>query len=291
MDVNVHGEPIQEGRRIAKGNVTRDVVSIGFTQADLGEGNATGVLVRDSVCLSGDGGNQACADVTMVATIRLDDIPFSAMPHDGIIGLGLQGLAAGPFLNFLGRLSDGSKPVVSQFGISFGPTNGEIYFGGHNAARLAAPLQWFPVVTPADGYWQVAVGSVQVGNVTVDACHKGCRGVIDTGASRIGVLPTRLRKLRTALASSPGIDASCHGPDLKFDLGGFVLTLRSEDYTDAACTPQLGVLNLEEPAFTGVYAFGETVLRRYYAAFDWEALRVGFAPASPDALFSEIITV
>lgn len=75
--------------------------------------------------------------------------------------------------------------------------------------------------------------------------------------------------------------AGCTGPTLEFDLGAIVIALEAPDYSDESCKPALGPLNLEEPAFVGVYAFGESVLRRYYAAFDWESQRVGFAPAFP----------
>jgi len=57
-----------------------------------------------------------------------------------------------------------------------------------------------------------------------------------------------------------------------------MLTLEPQDYTDSTCAPLLGPLSLDEPKFTGVYTFGETVLRRYYAAFDWEKRKLGFAP-------------
>ena len=39
-----------------------------------------------------------------------------------------------------------------------------------------------------DGFWEVAIQSVRLGNLTVHACAAphGCRGIIDTGASRLG---------------------------------------------------------------------------------------------------------
>merc|ERR1739848_85957 len=115
----------------------------------------------------------------------------------------------------------------------------------------------------------------------------------DTGASRLGVQESKLPKLQSALALSAFTDGGCQGPDLTFDLGGVALTLQSSDYTNAECIPQLGPLHLEEPQFTGVYAFGETVLRHYYAAFDWEAKRIGFAPLvqSPVAVSEQSVIV
>merc|ERR1719360_271647 len=70
----------------------------------------------------------------------------------------------------------------------------------------------------------------------------------------------------------------CKGPNLSFDLGGFSLSFEAKDYAGVNCAPDLGLLNLDEPKFVGIYAFGETLLRRYYAAFDWEHRKLGFAP-------------
>ena len=39
---------------------------------------------------------------------------------------------------------------------------------------------------PQDGFWEVEVKAVRLGNLTLDHCAKGCRGIIDTGASRWG---------------------------------------------------------------------------------------------------------
>jgi len=282
MDVNADGSPVQEGRRMAKGNVTRSAVEISFTQADLGEGTAKAVVVRDQLCMEGDAG-PACVDMALLPAIHMDDTPFRAMPSDGIVGLGLETLAAHPMFSFMGRLAEGSKNVLPQFGISFNTAGGQIYFGGQNP-HLASAIQWFPVDHPEAGYWQVAIQAVRVGNLTVDSCHGGCHGVVDTGAAILGVQASKIQRLRNALKSTSMPHGKCSGPTLEFDLGGMVLTLDAPDYTGTACQPELGSLNLQEPEFMGVYAFGGTVLRRYYAAFDWSSQRVGFAPASRDEL-------
>jgi hypothetical protein len=278
-DVNVDGEPVVKENRLAKGTVMRQVASTEFTQADLGEGKATGVLVRDEICLGSRDG-PACASVAMVAATKLEDVPFRAMPHDGIIGLGLDGLSAGPLCSFLDQLFSGSKDMLPQIGIYFGTDAGELYIGSHDRAMIAEPLRWFPVSHPENGYWQVEVLAVRAGNITVDDCKGGCHGLVDTGASRIGVQEARMAKLQQALASTQLPAGGCQGPTLEFDLGGMVLTLQPSDYANDACTPQLSPLDLDEPKFAGLYALGERVLRRYYAAFDWEAKRVGFAPSA-----------
>merc|ERR1740129_1926329 len=169
--------------------------------------------------------------------------------------------------------------TLPQFGLALGTEGGELHLGGHDPAHLAGPLRWYPVDHPEAGLWQVSVQSVRVGSVTVDDCRQGCHGIVDSGVSRLGVQASKLHKLQSRLAvASPGQIAGCRGPSLTFELGGMALTLEAVDYTDSDCTPLLGKLDLEEPEWVGVYAFGSTMLRRYYAAFDWQHRRLGFAP-------------
>lgn len=282
MDVDAKGEAVQAGQRLATGTVTRDGVELGFSQSDLGEGDVTGVLVRDTFCVGSTG--DACVDMTVLAATKMDDTPFRFMPSDGIVGLGLEGLATSPLCSFFERLLEGSTGVLPQFGLAFGAEGGELHLGGHDAAKLGAPLRWFPVDHPEAGFWQVAIQAVRVGNATVDDCRQGCHGIVDSAVSRLGVQASKMGLMTSSLTSSTAASGSrCQGPDLTFDLGGMSLTLRAEDYAGRDCTPLLGALNLEEPEFVGVYAFGATVLRRYYTAFDWQEKKLGFAPLSRDS--------
>jgi pepsin A len=278
IDVNVDGDAVDKGHRFARHGMVRTGVSVDFTQADLGEGTAKAVVVRDNVCMEGDKG-EACVDLEVVTAIEEQDTPFRAMPNDGIIGLGLESLAAGPLLSFMSRLMGESENVPSQFGISLGPEGGDIYFGGQSPS-LQSPLQWVDVNHPEGGYWQVAIKSVSVGGQIVDECKRGCHGIIDSGTSHLGVQSYRLHMLRPTLKTQILPEAGCTGPALEFDLGSTVVTLDAKDYSDESCTPAVGTLNLEEPAFIGVYAFGESVLRRYYVGFDFANKKVGFAPSA-----------
>jgi hypothetical protein len=275
-DVNVDGSAVDKGHRLARNGLIRTGVSVDFTQADLGEGQAKTVVVRENVCMEGDVGD-ACANLEIVTAINMTDVPFVAMPNDGIVGLGLESLAAGHMLSFMTILMEESKNVLPQFGLSFGMDGGDIYFGGQNPA-LTSPITWLPVDHPEGGYWQVEIKQVRVGGKVIDTCKRGCHGIVDSGTSHLGVQSYRLPMLRVAVVTELLPSAGCVGPTLEFDLGAMVLTLEAQDYVDESCKPALGPLNLEEPAFVGVYAFGESVLRRYYAAFDMENKKVGFVP-------------
>mmetsp|Transcript_13702 Transcript_13702/g.25685 ORF Transcript_13702/g.25685 Transcript_13702/m.25685 type:complete len:408 (+) Transcript_13702:82-1305(+) len=281
-DVNANGKPVKEGERLVKGQVTRDAVTVEFTQADLGEGAARAVLVHDDVCLGTEYGQKVCTGLDVMTAIKMDDELFEAMPYDGMLGLSMAGLSSGTGCVFFAQLMQSNPGFLPQFGLSLGAQSGEIFFGGHDSSRLAEPLRWFPVLHPDDGFWEVAVKQVRLGNLTLDACQPSCRGIVDTGASRLGVQEENFEAVRAALARGEAlVGGGCKGADLEFDLGELTLKLRAEDYlAGAACTPQLGSLSLDPKEYHGVYAFGESVLRRYYAAFDWQGKRIGFAPVA-----------
>ena len=282
VDVNANGQRVKERERLVRGKTKRDAVMVEFTQADLGEGAARAVLVHDDVCLGTEFGHQVCTNLDIMAAVNMDDELFDAMPYDGMLGLSLAGLSTQSGCVFFQRLMETNPSMLPQFGLSFGAQSGEIYFGGHNSARLAEELKWFSVLHPEDGFWEVAIQSVRLGNVTVDSCQEGCRGIIDTGSSRLGVQQNNFEALRAALSHAvPLVGGGCQGSDLEFDLGAMTLKLRVEDYvTGSDCEPQLGSLDLDAKDFHGVFAFGETVLRRYYTAFDWQEKRIGFAPVA-----------
>merc|ERR1719362_1403589 len=285
VDVNVDGSPVQEGSRIAKGRVKRTFATMGFSQADLGDGVAKGVLVRDHVCLSAGPDNhmshQACADLAVLAATQEDAMPFEAMPADGIIGLGLSGLSVSAFSNFYSRLMDSSHGMLPEFGMLLGETNGTILFGGHAPVdNFAAPLEWFPVLRPDEGFWQFEIVQVRVNGMVVEQCQHGCRAIVDTGSSHLGVQSDRRETILNSLQSALVSEGRCNGPDMQIDLPrGLTLTLTAGDYSDASCVVQVGALHLHEPQPRGVlFSLGTNVIRRYYTAFDWEAARIGFAP-------------
>jgi len=285
MDVNANGSPVQEGNRLAKGRVRRTFATMDFTQADLGDGVAKGVLVRDHVCLSAGPEHHtshlACADLAVLAALQEDAMPFESMPADGIIGLGLEGLSVSAFSNFYSRLMDNSHDVLPEFGMLLGETSGTILFGGRASVdNVAAPLEWFPVLRPHEGFWQFEIVQVRVNGMVVEQCQHGCRAVVDSGSSHLGVQSDRRESILNSLQSALFSDGKCNGPDLQIDLPrGLTLTLAARDYSDASCAVQLGALKLHEPQPRGVlFSLGTNVIRRYYTAFDWQAARIGFAP-------------
>lgn len=325
VDINADGTLVQDGQRLATGATTRDAISIGFSSLDLGDGTVTGHFVADAVCLQTESAmanhtglqrdaagrptgaawpSAACAEVGLVAATELSDTPFRAAPYDGSIGLGMQGLSIRRAFSFIetlgavpaagekGNLTMSEHTPLKQFALYHGRRFGEAAFGGHNPKRLASPLEWTPVHKPEEGYWQVPILGIRIGNLSLSACRDGsCRGIIDSCTSKLGAPSKMMPDFKFAFSRLPPfrqVDNSCVGPDLHLELaGGIELTLRAEDYArntgTATVECELAISPLELPdSFAGVFILGEPLLRRYYTVFDWSqgSERIGFGLAA-----------
>merc|ERR1712217_384138 len=104
-----------------------------------------------------------------------------------------------------------------------------IAFGGHEEQWAASEVRWTPVAMQELGYWQVQIKSVRIGDEVLEDCADGgCRAILDTGTSLLGVprqvSRTMHRLLARAVAEDSYTDPSeidCRrvaGQQLHFDL-------------------------------------------------------------------------
>jgi hypothetical protein len=236
-----------------------DRVTIGF-----GTGRVTGEFVRERVCLgsrsasngTADGPwlfDEPCVDMRVVNAVEMSSQPFKSFAFDGILGLGLSGLALYEEFSFFGLFAAeaGRRAPQHRGGLGAGAvaqfaaflTEGEdgetseMAFGGHDPTRALDPLSWAPVALPELGYWQVEIRAVRVGGVTLDICRDGtCRGVVDTGTSHLGVPAPYDVDLAALLTLEVGSSVTdCRGgdldvPALELEIPGRNLTLGAENY-------------------------------------------------------------
>jgi len=302
IDINADGSLVQPGRRQAPRSAPRDHITVGTTNLDLGDGLVAGQLLQEIVCflLPRAGKHETvCTEMGVLAATNMTEAPFRGMPNDGILGLGLSNLSIRSVFNFVTESQEQHGWPSQQFAFMFGSVGGELALGGHNPARLASPLAWVPVLRPEEGFWQVRIHAVRVGNRTIDGCtaSAGCRGVVDTCASSLGVPAPMADRLLAALSvpnqqaavrhvsdgSSHGGDAG-HCPDLHLDLdNGLTLTVHASEYAAVlgGCVPRAAALQLPSE-FSGVFLLGELVLQRYYSVFDVESRRIGFGLAATE---------
>lgn len=285
----------------------RDKVAIEF-----GTGEIEGEFVRELVCLkehmgqANFEGQNDCVMVRLITATQMTDEPFEAFVFDGVIGLGLEGLAVHPEFSFFGQMNRLGHLKEMRFGVFLSAddtTSSEISFGGHDPRRMATQdVHWTLVAHPEVGYWQVAIKRVVIGGESYAPCEAGgCSAIVDTGTSVLGVPRQDLMDLHWLLArkvKEEQGDLNCcnfPGPEVIFDLGdGLELKLGPEDYSrpkplhidnskthqsQVVCRASLLPVDMGEPLGTKVWILGEPMLRKYYTIFDWRERKIGFAPS------------
>jgi len=291
QDINSNGEPVKVD--FGALTVKRDVITLGVDSLDHGAGKATGDLLHEKVCVGKTLGRGRCMELGIIAATELTDVPFRNMPSDGIVGLGMSTLATNPFFHLLGQLQPWPGSSKS-FGLFLGENDGELALGGSNPSlqQPGQALHWASVHKPEEGYWQVSIRAVRLGNTTLACSHdskeivSGCRGIFDSSAAGIGV-PSNLAADLSRLVGN-----RCGKDDLVLELEGSTLRLSPEEY-QSHCSPMVSPTQLPE-ALSDVLILGQPFFRKYYMVFDWGEQKIGFAPAAPYVEAStekEVVTV
>lgn len=261
----------------------------------------------------GDG----CVDLRMVAATEMSEDPFSQFQFDGVLGLGLPGLSQTDKFNFLDTAAEmgawnaieGAERTFAVFLAVTEDEQSQITFGGWDESLMkeGQEFAWQSVRDPELGYWQLDVIGITANGVKNDFCNGGCRAVVDTGTSLLGV-PSQLgHQLTEALRHSPGAEGLCDQtrPLLEIHLANFTIALDPLDYSrpeianqdvaagasqssdksdqmQNACIPMLMHIDLPPPIGPNTLILGEPVLQKYYTAFDAGATRIGFANVRPE---------
>mmetsp|Transcript_29254 Transcript_29254/g.74407 ORF Transcript_29254/g.74407 Transcript_29254/m.74407 type:complete len:512 (+) Transcript_29254:147-1682(+) len=274
-----------DGTRVLPGQ-PRDQITVAF-----GTGEVTGQFVSDKLCLGKPGdevpqpghatvghanasvpatevatqrrldanasnvepADEGCIDLRVVMATQMTHEPFHAFAFDGVLGLGLDGLALAPEFSFFGMMIAQGRVTEPSFGVFLADNDDEVSelcFGGHAPDKVRGGLTWAPVSSPELGYWQIAIRAIRVGNRTLDFCNDGtCRAVVDTGTSLLAVpsafsdilqdeLEGPLKDPPPSVGNSGGEDEvdcrKAEGALLHFDIDGSTLTLAPGDYSRPA---------------------------------------------------------
>jgi len=276
-----------------------------------GTGQVDGRLSEQTLCIS-DGGLQddsvmsggkriaqnpiardVCFDGTILLAMNMSDKPFSDFVFDGVLGLGLPGLAVEP------EYSIWSMWNVEVLGLFISHTEGvpsELALGGHDESRLAGEVLWAPVHQPELGYWQIKLEGLTLGGEEFEGCSDGgCTAIVDSGSSAMGIPRSLGQGIFSKLSwkvDDPLTD--CRegvGPDMAFRFrgleGNFDLSLSRREYARASpikgkvCSAAfLPMPHMGSPMSDRVFILGEPMLRKYYTAYAAARRQVGFAPTS-----------
>ncbi|KAK9707945.1 aspartic proteinase precursor [Basidiobolus ranarum] len=243
-----------------------------------GTGSLTGTTGHDTV----DVGGLKITNQTIGLSTQEAEF-FTNTIADGILGLGFRQIseinAPPPFYNMVSeKLID--EPIFS-FWFGKYPSGGELTFGGVNNDRYSGEFQYAPVIR--EGYWEVALQGVSVGNRTLRITSNGA--AIDTGTSLIVMPDSEANAINRYIGATPlgaqGLySIPCTGdfPKVTLKFGGVNYTLGSEEYvlqdTDT-CISAFGSSGISQP----LWIVGDAFLRKYYTSYDLGQKRVGFALA------------
>mmetsp|Transcript_102073 Transcript_102073/g.195945 ORF Transcript_102073/g.195945 Transcript_102073/m.195945 type:complete len:532 (-) Transcript_102073:318-1913(-) len=237
----------QDGNEANSGMIDRVTISYGT-------GTIKGEFVRESVCLShaidGDASladadrtweHRPCISLQTVMAIEMSTLPFKHFGFDGIMGMGLSALSLSTQYSFLGMMTRSGQFSENHFGVFL--TDGEdgsqseLAFGGHNEERLIdpkSPLSWTPVIHADEGYWVVKVVAFRVGGQTLDFCKDGgCKAIMDTGTSHLGIPQPYDLDVVKMLTVAAGEMLDCRLADLppiEIELPGVNLTIHPDTY-------------------------------------------------------------
>jgi hypothetical protein len=229
--------------------------------------------------------------------------PFIELPFDGIFGLGLEGLSAGPNFNFVNRLVASNSTLQEPMFAFFlrdlkSEEDSEVTLGGYRKEKLSGPMHWLPV--PHDeavdkGYWLVTMRDVVVNGKKLNLCDDPlrdpgtaprCLVAMDTGSSLTMGPPREM----SAMLSAIGLKDDCSNvktlPTLTFLMEGvggevFEMVLEPQDYGEYdadSCATGFQPLALP-PNIGPMWVFGQTVLRKYYTVYDPKRWQVGIGLA------------
>jgi hypothetical protein len=231
---------------------------------------------------------------------------------DGILGIGPVDLTVGTLTNLptskIPTVTDNlhSQGTIAQnvIGIFFGPTtsqtvtNGEITFGGTDAAKYTGAIGYTPITTtnPASTYWGINE-SITYGSTTI---LSSTAGIVDTGTTFLYVASDAYSKYKSAtgatLDSATGlllVSSAQYGAlkNLNFHIGSntYALTPNAQIWPRSLNTNIGGsstaiyliINDIGTPSGSGFdFVNGYTFLERFYSVYDTTNSRVGFATTS-----------
>jgi len=223
------------------GEFTRDTVCFGAPHSDdvaalaAPQDDSTAVVPAGDAASSKD--TELCVEMSVILAVEMSTQPFKTFRFDGILGLGLDGLALNKNFSAFEMLLGTGLPSA-HFGVFL--TEGEdgeeseIAMGGIDSKRILEPLSWAPVAMPEMGYWQVQIVAVRINGQELDVCKDGtCRGVVDTGTSHLGVPAPADSEVAQLLTTDAGDMLDCRladAPEIEIELVGYNLTLHPFNY-------------------------------------------------------------
>lgn len=241
-----------------------------------------GYLSRDDVNIGGI----KIVDQGIGEATRIFGHVFNGARFDGVLGLAFSNIATGGISSVIQNLLEDKSLYKHMFSLWFNGTSddhaGELILGGGDESRHEGTVTFAPVVRK--GYWEITLQRFTVGT---EKFTQRKNAAIATSSTLI-VVPLldghRIhRNLRMRATEDGRHVVDCERidqlPVVTLTFGGRDFPLNPRDYIidwHGECMSAFVAHDINSP--TGpIWVLGTTFLRAYYAVFDIEHSRVGFA--------------
>lgn len=267
----------------AFGSSNSDTLQITKTpfHIEYGTGNATGVIVRDTVKLAG-------LEVSLsFGSASTTSDQFNNYPVDGILGLGRPKGKVMDVQTFLEAVAEKKLLSANLFGVNLdrqvdGNPSGELNFGAPDPTKYAGDLSYTKLVADETN-WEIPMDDVIVNG---SPCKlTGISAVIDTGTTYMLIPPNDAKILHDKIPGSAVKDPEtfmvpCDSKTpLQLVFSKIDYTISPEDYVGK---PVAGNGSLCSSNIIGFQAYGEkqwllgdVFLKNVYSVFDSDDGRIG----------------
>jgi len=247
-----------------------------------GKGAAKGRIGKDHAKVAG-------LDIKNISFARLTTLE-GMDPHsrfDGLIGLAFPDIAAGRVPTFMDHLLDQGLIKDASFSLYMSPNSSALVLGGVDSKYQSGDFKYFPIRD--DGYWNVEVESLRMGNVFYEEPNKnGLVIMFDSGTSRIVVGKPILEFIlsETGLEQKKAYPKEILNflPPIKFEVDDDIFAVPPKSYmicNEESC--YIGIRTSASFHQDNLMILGDLFLQTYYTHFDYGNMRVGLAkPAHLD---------
>jgi cathepsin D len=255
-----------------------------------GSGILEGKMSEDTFYLD----NIRIANQSFTEIIRPYDGFFNDAYFDGIVGLGLPGLAQKDSTPIMDNIIDQKLLNSNVFSFYFDRTQNYtrsyISFGTIEDNYYEGSLNYHNVID--DKYWQITLDAILIDDIDTKLCEGDCKAILDTGTTLINGSAKDLWMLIDLLQIKKDCGNYLYLPTIGFVIGGVKYELKPEDYVLAKrdkivgdsekeefkmveCVGGFSAMNLPAPVGPS-WVFGSIFLSKLFSVFDRDRMRVGF---------------
>jgi len=254
-------------------------------------GSLTGFLSEDTLWIS----DLQVVNQTFAEATSEPGITFDAAFFDGIMGMAFESISVDAVTPVWYNIM--TQGLVEQnvfcFWLSKEPSKtngGELILGGFDTTKFTGPITYAPLFS--ETYWAIYIDDILMGGTSLGACptpgSPGCRSICDSGTSLITGPTENIEEINSQLPCKTNFEGeciftSCNNldtlPVVSFVISGRAFNLTGPDYVindSGTCISGFMALDLAPPIGPG-WILGDVFISTFYAVFDFDEERLGFA--------------